>query len=162
MILNPTHIATDEVGNITGVTFVTSRGTLHLVGRERPMGWYSCASIYEKNDYLARPRMFVSSTEVNENTPQVKANKIYRNGANNMIAELGIPMRGYEANFSNTGASRDGSHAPAFVLKVDGYRKHDERSITIRFELPDGRIVNFPRYDLYIDLGYQAELELTA
>ena len=159
MILNPTHVATDARGNITGVTFVTHLGTLHLVGRD-PMLQYG--NIYDQNDYLARPRMFVSSTDVTEDTPQLQANKVYRKGALGLVNALGLPMRGFEMNFSTTAASRDGSYAPAFVLKVDGYNKHRRSSININFTLPDGRRVSFDRYDLYIDLGYQAETEVAA
>ena len=155
MILNPTHVVTNEQGIVTGVSFVTAQGTLHLVGRTRPN--YG-ASIYDRNDYLARPRMFVSSTEVGEEMSETQANKIYRKGALSLMNELGLPIRGFEANFSKTGASRDGSYAPAFVLKVDGYKKHNEGSIRIEFTLPNGQAVRFDRYDLYIDLGYQAEM----
>ena len=155
MILNPTHVATDARGNITGVTFVTSLGTVHLVGRD-PMMQYG--DIYSQNDYLARPRMFVSSTDVTDTTTQAQANKIYRKGAMELIDALGLPMRGFEMNFSTTAASRDGSEAPAFILKVDGYSKHRRSSININFTLPDGRRVSFDRYDLYIDLGYEAEM----
>jgi hypothetical protein len=155
MILNPTHIATNEYGTVTGVSFVTSQGTLHLVGRTRPS--YG-ASVYDKNDYLARPRMFVSSTEVSEEMSETQANKIYRKGALALINDLGLPIRGFEANFSKSAASRDGSYAPAFILKVDGYKKHDTSSIRIEFTLPNGQSVRFDRFDLYIDLGYQAEM----
>jgi len=159
MIMNPTYVATDSYGRITGVTFVTSNGTLHLVGRNPNLRW---GDIYDQNDYKARPRMFVSSTEVTEEMTEVQANKVYRKGAMELINALGLPMRGFEMNFSKSGASRDGSYAPAFVLKVDGYNKSRLNSITISFELPDGRRVAFDRYDFYVDLGYQAEIEVAA
>ena len=159
MIMNPTHVSYDVNGRITGVTFVTSEGTLHLVGRNPNLRY---GDIYDQNDYKARPRMFVSSTEVTDDMTETQANKVYRKGAMELINSLGLPMRGFEMNFSKSGASRDGSYAPAFVLKVDGYSKSRIHSINISFELPDGRLVSFNRYDFYVDLGYQAEIEVVA
>jgi hypothetical protein len=151
MIINPTSVSLNQHGEVNGVTFVTSKGTVAIVARKRPS--YN-ASIYDKNDYLARPRAFASSTEVTSALSPTAANKALRNGSVSLLAELGLPIGNFELKFSKNAGCRDCACSPGFILQVEGYNKH-RNTINLRFTLPDGKEVNFARYDLYIDLGQQ-------
>ena len=124
-----------------------------ITKRIRPNFW--SASIYDKNDYLARPRVFVDS-DVQEDRADSLPTSVLRKGTQSIMNKLRLPFGDFEMKFSKSAGCRICPCSPGFILQVAGYSKHNEASINLRFELPNGKMVDFPRYDVYVTLKQTA------
>jgi hypothetical protein len=155
-VMNPTEVMRNG-SEVVAVTFQTVEGKMTISKRQRPNFW--SASIYQKNDYLARPRVFAFSEEqANESLLENLENRtrrpstILRKGVLAMMTKLELPILKSELKWSNNAGCRMCPCSPGFILQVDGYSKHNERSINLRFELPTGEVVDFPRWDVDVTL----------
>jgi hypothetical protein len=156
MIINPTEVVRDSDSNVVAIVFESAEGTLSIRNRPRPNFWQ--ASIYEKNDYLARPRVYVSGdTEESVldhlNNRTNRPTKIWRKGALNLLNKWALPFATFELKWSQNAGCRMCPCSPGFVMQIEGYSKHSERSITLSFELPSGQSVSFDRYDVWVELN---------
>jgi hypothetical protein len=162
MIINPTEVKTTSEGEIFAVVFESAEGTLVVRKRNRPNFWQ--ASIYEKNDYLARPRMFVSGDtddtvmENLENRTR-RPMKVWRKGAENLLNKWALPFGSMELKWSQNAGCRMCPCSPGFIMQIEGYSKHNEISVTLKFELPDGREVRFDRYDVWVELNHTPNVD---
>jgi len=151
-MMNPTEVIR-RGEDIVAVVFQTAEGRLTISKRNRPNFW--SASIYEKNDYLARPRIYAWGAEqADESLAENLENRtrrpqaILRKGVTAILKKLELPIAEAELKWSQNAGCRMCPCSPGFILQVAGYSKHNESSINLRFELPTGEVVDFPRYDM--------------
>lgn len=161
MIINPNDVKRDSEGNIFAVVFETAEGSMIVRKRNRPN--FFSASIYDKNDYLARPRVYVSGDD-NESIIENLSNrtnrptKVFRKGAETIFNKWNLPFGNFELKWSQNAGCRMCPCSPGFVMQIDTYSKHDERSVTLKFELPSGEQVLFDRYDIWVVLNNTASV----
>jgi len=153
MIINPSKVNRLANGTISSVEFETAQGTLRV---EKRFEDYRSGRF--DHEFYARPRLFVGSDRNCESLIEDLANRtrrpmdVYRKGAMNIIKKLNLPFNNFTMTASQNAGCRTCPCSPGFILKMDGYSKRDLRGINFTFELPNGEIVDFPRYDLSIVL----------
>ena len=157
-VMNPTEVIR-RGDDIIAVVFQTAEGRMTVSKRNRPERFWS-ASIYERNDYLARPRVFAWGVEQeNETLIENLENRtrrpstILRKGVLAMMKKLELPIAESELKWSKNAGCRMCPCSPGFILQVAGYSKHSESCINLKFELPNGEVVDFPRWDMDVTLN---------
>ena len=137
--------------------FVTEAGVIEVVERQRPSNWYY-ASIYDRNDYLARPRMFVTSNQgesLEENlvNSRMRPAAIWRKGAMQLMQDSGIEFGEISVSWSQNAGCRTCPCSPGFIVRPATYSKMDENSINLRIQDSDGNSASFSRYDIWVTLN---------
>ena len=77
---------------------------------------------------------------------------ILRKGVVAMFKKLELPIAKSDLKWSQSAGCRVCPCSPGFILQIEGYSKHSEGSITLKFELPNGEVVSFDRYDFDVEL----------
>lgn len=144
-------------GTIRGLAWLVPGGEVRIIKRTKNerlrREWKT------DHEYLARPRVFVSS-DSHESIGEHLANRrnrpqaIYRKAANEFLARLNLPMNHFTMAWSANAGCRMCPCSPGFITKMDGYQKSDLRGINFR-GIANGEYFDFERFDIHI-LMYDA------